>query len=86
MEMEKCKVSIQFLLTFRQSGDVLFFLYARRLRGCTATDGIFVTVVNRKQQNKKIKELKKTMTFLAVVLNFYKQNYGIKISEVEQTF
>ena len=37
MEMEKSKVSIQFLLTFRQSGDVLFFLYARRLRGYTAT-------------------------------------------------
>ena len=33
----KSKVSIQFLLFFRQSGDVLFFLYARRLRGYTAT-------------------------------------------------
>ena len=37
MEIEKCKVSIQFLLIFRQSGDVPFFLYARRLRGHTAT-------------------------------------------------
>ena len=37
MEIEKFKVSIQFLLIFRQSGDVLFFLYARRLRGYTAT-------------------------------------------------
>ena len=37
MEMEKSKVSIQFLLTFRQSGDVVFFPYARRLRGYTAT-------------------------------------------------
>ena len=37
MEMEKFKVLIQFLLIFRQSGDVLFFLYARRLRGYTAT-------------------------------------------------
>ena len=36
--MEKSKVSIQFLLTFRQSGDVLFFLYARRFRGYTATN------------------------------------------------
>ena len=33
----KSKVSIQFLPIFRQSGDVLFFLYARRLRGYTAT-------------------------------------------------
>ena len=40
MEMEKSKVSIQFLLTFRQSGDVLFFLYARRLRGYTATSSV----------------------------------------------
>ena len=38
MEMEKSKVSIQFLLIFRQSGDVLFFLYARRLRGYTVTE------------------------------------------------
>ena len=37
MEMEYSKVSIQFLLVFRQSGDVLFFLYAGRLRGYTAT-------------------------------------------------
>ena len=35
--MEKSKVLIQFLVIFRQSGDVLFFLYARRLRGYTAT-------------------------------------------------
>ena len=37
IEIENSKVSIQFLLIFRQSGDVLFFLYARRLRGYTAT-------------------------------------------------
>ena len=37
MEMEKSKVSIQFLLIFRQSGDVLF-LYARRLGRYTATE------------------------------------------------
>ena len=37
MEIEKSKVLIQFLLIFRQSGDVLFFLYARRLRGYTTT-------------------------------------------------
>ena len=35
--MEKSKVLIKVLLIFRQSGDVLFFLYARRLRGYTAT-------------------------------------------------
>ena len=40
MEMKKSKVSIQFLLIFRQSADVLFFLYARRLRGYTATASI----------------------------------------------
>ena len=34
--MEKSKVLIQFLVIFRQFGDVLFFLYARRLRGYTA--------------------------------------------------
>ena len=38
MEIEKSKVLIQFLLIFRQSGGVLFFLYARRLRGYTATE------------------------------------------------
>ena len=37
MEMDKSKVSVQFLLIFRQSGDVLFFLCTRRLRGYTAT-------------------------------------------------
>ena len=37
MEIEKSEVLIQFLLFFRQSGDVLFFLYARRLRRYTAT-------------------------------------------------
>ena len=37
MEIEKSKVLIQFLLIFRQFGDVLSFLYARRLRGYTAT-------------------------------------------------
>ena len=40
--MEKSKVSIQFPLILRQSGDVLFFLYARRLRGYTATLPLFV--------------------------------------------
>ena len=37
MEKEKYKVLIQFLLIFRQSGDVVLFFYARRLRGYTAT-------------------------------------------------
>ena len=36
MEREKSKVLLQFLLIFRQSGDVLFFLHARRLREYTA--------------------------------------------------
>ena len=42
MEIEKSKLLIQFLLIFRQSGDVLFFLYARRLRGYSATLPLFV--------------------------------------------
>ena len=41
MEMEKSKVLIEFLLIFRQSGDVLCFLYARRLCGYTATRPLF---------------------------------------------
>ena len=41
MEIEKSKISIQFLLIFRRSVDVLFFLYARRLRGYTATLPLF---------------------------------------------
>ena len=40
--MEKSKVLIQFLVIFSQFGDVLFFLYARRLRGYTATLPLFV--------------------------------------------
>ena len=38
--MEKSKVLIQILIVFRQFGDVLSFLYARRLRGYTATKTI----------------------------------------------
>ena len=41
--MEKSEVLIQFLLIFRQFGDVLFFLYARRLRGYTATGSYLPT-------------------------------------------
>ena len=37
MEIGKSEVLIQFLLIFRRSGDVLFFVYARRFRGYTAT-------------------------------------------------
>ena len=37
MEIEKSEVLIKFLLNFRQSGDLLFFLNAHRLRGYTAT-------------------------------------------------
>ena len=42
MEIEKSKVLIKFLLNFMQSGDVLFFLNVRRLRGYTATLALFV--------------------------------------------
>ena len=37
MKIENSQVLIQFLLIFGQSGDVLFFLCAPRLRGYTAT-------------------------------------------------
>ena len=53
MEMEKSKVLIQFLLIFRQSGDVLFFLYARRLRGYTATQTQFEASTYRPLETKK---------------------------------
>ena len=49
MEMEKSKVLIEFLLIFRQFGDVLFFLYARRLPGYTATLPLFVKEHSRGQ-------------------------------------
>ena len=42
-EIEKSEVLIKFLLYFRQSGDVLFFLNARRLRGYTATSSYYST-------------------------------------------
>ena len=42
MEIEKSKVLIKFLLNFGQSGDVLFFLNVRRLRGYTATEAWFL--------------------------------------------
>ena len=40
--MEKSKVLIQFLVIFMQFGGVLSFLFARRLRGYTATLPVFV--------------------------------------------
>ena len=46
MEIEKPKVLIEFLLIFMQSGDVFFFLYARSLRGYTATVAVFRQSLN----------------------------------------
>ena len=43
------KVLIKFLLNFRQSGDVLFFLNVRRLRGYTATQAYSTTSVRRER-------------------------------------
>ena len=40
-KMEKSKILKQFVLSFRQSRDVRFFLYARRFRGYTATLPVF---------------------------------------------
>ena len=52
MEIEKSKVLIKFLLNFRQSGDVLFFLNVRRLRGYTATFTVHnVSGISNKLQN-----------------------------------
>ena len=53
MEIKKSKVLIQFLLIFRQSGDALFFVYARRFRGYTATMtlGVFILWTNDKIEN-----------------------------------
>ena len=74
MEIEKSKVLIKFLLNFRQSGDVLFFLNVRRLRGYTATDTI----------------LKITGATTAPLMNFFlqqmagfKRSLDISIVEVE---
>ena len=49
--MEKSKVLIKFLLNFRQSGDVLFFLNVRRLRGYTAT----ILIINCQSRKIEIK-------------------------------
>ena len=40
--MEKSKVLIEILVIFRQFADVFSVLYARRLRGYTATLPLFV--------------------------------------------
>ena len=48
MEIEKSKVLIKFLLNFRHSGDVLFSLNVRRLRGYTAT------TTNNQSQNTSV--------------------------------
>ena len=64
MEMEKSKVSIQFLLIFRQSGDVLFFLYARRLRGYTATGVNYKTqIVTKKTSSHRKMDIQFTYKF-----------------------
>ena len=58
MEMEKSKVLIQFLLIFRQFGDVLSFLYARRLRGYTATPRLNIGTVKNNLISLRKKALK----------------------------
>ena len=45
MEIGKPKVSIQLLLFFRQSGDVLFFLYGHRFRGYTEPLLIMISTI-----------------------------------------
>ena len=70
MEIEKSKVSIQFLLIFRQSGDVFFFLYARRLRGYTATVAQhwgFVSMVRQHRIKMFLFEMKKNISFRIAV-------------------
>ena len=55
--MEKSKVLVQFLVIFRQFGDVLSFLYARRLRGYTATLPLFVKGHSHGQTSPVVLEL-----------------------------
>ena len=57
MEMEKSKVLIKFLLNFRQSGDVLFFLNVRRLRGYTATLASLVFLIKHRYIQEGVKEI-----------------------------
>ena len=52
----KSKVLIKFLLNFRQSGDVLFFLYARRLRGYTATETFPLIICADQSQGDRVVE------------------------------
>ena len=77
MEMEKSKVLMQFHLIFRQSWDVLSFLYARRLRGytatgtpsncfykCTANKYCFANFATFRYQKKTIQKLSSTRNLL----------------------
>ena len=69
MEKEKSKVLIKFLLIFRQSGDVLFFLYARRLRGYTAT--VLNTI-----SHMKVLEMYHLEIIVERVCKYVKQKFG----------
>ena len=75
MEIEKSKVLIQFILIFRHSGDVLFFLYARRLRGYTATVAFFI--LNTFYRNASLTNSSVEMLFtLNENLSFFMQETG----------
>ena len=87
MEMEKSKVLIQFLLIFRQSGDVLFFLYARRLRGYTATqEQKKLIMTNLNQQDMALKHPNKELNISYVKCQnmFYYKTRTICSSKILQ--
>ena len=77
MEMEKSKVSIQFLLVFRQSLDVLFFLCVHRFCGFTATEAYVDEVSNSKKRTsqppKKLSVKEKNRFLIQLGNNFCPQ-------------
>ena len=79
--MEKSKVLIQFLVIFRQFGDVLSFLYARRLRGYTATVLIYFLQLGRKSSKKSsgILHINTVAVFREYVV--YIQSQALRVEE-----
>ena len=63
------KVLIKFLLNFRQSGDVLFFLNARRLRGYTATAAIFFS--NNFQKPSIVSQASSAASTIEIIISSY---------------
>ena len=79
MEMEKSKVLIQFLVIFRQFGDVLSFLYACRLRGYTATDFFFKIEMDGCSRNVKLIESVPQFCFHTVLVSSMSSEDNVNI-------